>query len=64
MDLNVCSNMQKIMINIFYFFVFVQGKIVQLPTKNYEPQRINVPLNIPNIWGGNTSARKYIKICC
>lgn len=44
-------------------FAFAKGKIVQLPTKNYEPQRINVPLNIPNIWGGNASARKYIKIC-
>ncbi len=58
--------MQKILINVFFFmvaFAFAKGKIVQLPTKNYEPQRINVPLNIPNIWGGNASARKYIKIC-
>ena len=38
------------------------AKGVQLPTKKYERQRINVPSDIPNIWGGNASARKYIKI--
>ena len=56
--------MQKILINVFFFMVAcAKGKIVQVPTKKCEPQRIIVPLNIPNIWGGNASAREYIKIC-